>query len=789
MTSHRCRGLVRGGVVVLGLAWLALLAGAEPKSGAKEGVVYRADFEDRVGPEWSVSKTEVTPKGRRRFLGRLGNETVRLTLRDLPPHRFLRVSFELFIIASWDGAGKMGGADVWRLWVEGGPRLVDCTFAEYPAPDAGRQTFPDDYPGPRHERRTGAAEVATLGYVHQGGQTCHDGVYRLSFAFPHAAREVTFAFAGEGLQDPSDESWGLDNVRVEVLPGPRRLGEAQLAAHWKALHGDDPVAAFRARWALVAAGDQAADYLAARLRPPKLDEAEIRRLVAALDADRWADREAAAGKLRQLGQAAAPVLRESLKGKCGEEARSRIEALLAAARRVSMPGEQRAPYTRTLRLLEVIGSEAAIRALEELWRHGPAADVQAEALAAGRRVASRRMDGLAAEALAETRRLRFDAARGLYARAEVARLVGSPAEADAMGAAQKRVDALAAVYKGLAALTTRLEAHPDNRAVREQLIRTYVVELDSPGAAAKILDERCGEAWRRHVPLAARPVDEVETADLRRLALWYRGLYLAAGEAGKPAMRRRALGYYRAYVRRMRKAAAEAEADAAELEADPAAPVSGAAADLLGRARPKTQPVVGQWQRVGPALHVASGEMCRLPIPVAPIGDYELVADVLRKKATDKAEVNFMLPVAGTGVMLTLLGPEGTVQLQNVDGREQDLPPKGGVRLTNHTLHRLRVTVRRRGDDVELRASLDGRELMRWRGPPRSLALNPHWGVWHGEVIGLGAHQAEVEFHQLRLRMLTGRWKTVKLPDVPRGPLNPIFLRTGETVKILHIRR
>ncbi len=772
--------------MVLGLAWLAASTAAEPKAGTKGSVVYRADFEDRVGPEWSVSKAEVTPKGRRRFLGRFGNDTVRLTLKDLPPHRFLRVSFELFIIASWDGAGKMGGVDVWRLRVEGGPRLLDCTFAEYPAPDAGWQSFPDDYPGPQHERRTGAAEVATLGYVHQGGQVCHDGVYRLSFAIPHAAREVTFVFAAEGLQNLDDESWGLDNVRVEALPGPQRLGEPQLAAHWKALHGDDPVAAFRARWALVAAGDQAADFLAARLRPPKLDEAEVRRLVAALGADRWAEREAAAKKLRQLGQAAVPVLRESLKGKCGPEARSRIEALLAAVRRLSVPGEERAPYTRILRLLEAIGSEAAIRALAELRRHGPAADVQAEALAASRRVAARRIGELAAEAAAETRQLHFDAAKRLQARAEaLGRLVGSLAEAEAMAAAQQRVDGLAAVHRELGALKACLKADGDDRAARERLIRTYVVELDSPAAAAKYLDERCDETWRRNVPLAARPIDELETPDLRRLALWYRGLFHAAGKAGKPAMRRRTLGYYRAYVGRMRKAAAEAEADAAELEADPAAPGLGAAADLLGRARPKVQPVVGRWQRVGPALHVTSGEMCRLPIPVAPVGDYELVADVLRKKATDKAEVNFILPVAGTGVMLTLLGPEGTVQLQNVDGREQNLPAKGRPRLVNHTLHRLRVTVRRRGDDVELRAALDGKELMQWRGPPARLALNPHWGVWHAEVIGIGAHQAEVEFHQLRLRMLTGRWKSVKLPDVPGSPITPILWRTGETVKIL----
>ena len=48
-----------------------------------------------------------------------------------------------------------------------------------------------------------------------GSQEC-DAVYRLDFAFPHSGSTISVDFAASGTQGVSDESWGLDNVTVEV---------------------------------------------------------------------------------------------------------------------------------------------------------------------------------------------------------------------------------------------------------------------------------------------------------------------------------------------------------------------------------------------------------------------------------------------------------------------------------------------------------------------------------------------------------------------------------------------
>src|SRR6266542_3832283 len=79
---------------------------------AAAGVHYIADFEGAVGPEWSKSLVGQTPNGARKFLGRFGNETVTLSLTNLPAHTNIVLSFDLLVIQTWDGNA---GPDVWEV--------------------------------------------------------------------------------------------------------------------------------------------------------------------------------------------------------------------------------------------------------------------------------------------------------------------------------------------------------------------------------------------------------------------------------------------------------------------------------------------------------------------------------------------------------------------------------------------------------------------------------------------------------------------------------------------------
>lgn len=175
-------------------------------------VVYSNDFENSVaGPEWSKQATDITPVGERKFLGQFGNEGVRLRLSQLPPHTAVVLSFDLYVIRSWDGNG-LHGPDGWKLQILNGPRLLRTTFSNRGANNP--QAYPEPYPIGDHPAGTGAEEIDTLGYPIPHG----DSVYRLRFRFPHVDPSLAIIFSASGLQSLADESWGLDNVKVRVVP-------------------------------------------------------------------------------------------------------------------------------------------------------------------------------------------------------------------------------------------------------------------------------------------------------------------------------------------------------------------------------------------------------------------------------------------------------------------------------------------------------------------------------------------------------------------------------------------
>jgi hypothetical protein len=155
--------------------------------------VYINDFENPEDPllEWSNPATDITPEGGRRFLGQFGSDTVELTLTDLPPHTSVTVSFDLYIIQSWDGNDFDGDPDIWDMSVADGPTLLHTTFDNQPEDPEHRQAYPDAFPGGDHPAQTGAAEINTLGYTFFG-----DSVYQLSFTFSHSSSSLILDFSG-----------------------------------------------------------------------------------------------------------------------------------------------------------------------------------------------------------------------------------------------------------------------------------------------------------------------------------------------------------------------------------------------------------------------------------------------------------------------------------------------------------------------------------------------------------------------------------------------------------------
>ena len=203
----------RAGAVYIADAWNHTVRVASP------GILYAEDFESAIGPEWSATATSFTPTSGRRFLGEFGNQSATLTLSNLPPHTAVTVSCDVMVIRSWDGnsVGSVG-PDAWVLEVVGGGTILSTTFSNT---RFGLQAYPGARPGGEFYWQTGASEVGTLGYLFNNAAS--DAVYRVERAFAHTGGAVAIRFRGAGLQGLTDESWGLDNVRVAVTQAPGGL--------------------------------------------------------------------------------------------------------------------------------------------------------------------------------------------------------------------------------------------------------------------------------------------------------------------------------------------------------------------------------------------------------------------------------------------------------------------------------------------------------------------------------------------------------------------------------------
>ena len=141
------------------------------------------------------------------------------------------------------------------------------------------------------------------------------------------------------------------------------------------------------------------------------------------------------------------------------------------------------------------------------------------------------------------------AAKKLYSRAiVVAKYIQSPRASEIL-AKFKRANAVVAQQAKLKSLQAGLKKDPKNAAARKELIVLYVVGLDDPAEAARLLTGDIDEVTRTYVPLASKDTADLDEAICLELGDWYyRKLLENASIIGKPVVLQRAQGYYQRFL-------------------------------------------------------------------------------------------------------------------------------------------------------------------------------------------------------------------------------------------------
>jgi WD40 repeat protein len=209
--------------------------------------------------------------------------------------------------------------------------------------------------------------------------------------FKHIGAEVTcLTFSPDGrrlVSGLADSTLLIWDVATPALEKKSKLGAEAAAQAWTDLAGKDAPRAFRARWALVAAPETAVPLLQKRLQPVQpADSKRLRRLIANLDDKRFPVRQEAQRELEEIGELAAPALKQALAKKPSLELRQRIDRLLSKlGGPVTRPEMVRG--VRAVAVLEDVATPQARKLLQTLSQGAPEARLTQEAKAALTRLA------------------------------------------------------------------------------------------------------------------------------------------------------------------------------------------------------------------------------------------------------------------------------------------------------------------------------------------------------------------------------------------------------------------
>jgi WD40 repeat protein len=181
-----------------------------------------------------------------------------------------------------------------------------------------------------------------------------------------------------GLADSTLLFWDVGSRS----PQQKKLGAEDADKTWTDLAGKDGPRAFRARWTLGADPETAVALLTKHLKPIQpADSKHLQRLIAELDDKRFPVRQKAQKELEEIGELAAPALKQALAQKPSLELRQRIDRLLGKlGGPITRPEMMRA--VRAIAVLEDLATPQARKLLQTLSQGATEARLTQEARAA-----------------------------------------------------------------------------------------------------------------------------------------------------------------------------------------------------------------------------------------------------------------------------------------------------------------------------------------------------------------------------------------------------------------------
>lgn len=205
---------------------LLLLTGSCAKSTNSEIEVYSNDFESSNLN--NISYGTISSFNGSKVLGNYNNQMFELSLKDLPNHDLIDITFDLYIHDSWEGVQSLNdeenGPDIWQMLIDN-KLYINTTFANFdciPGNFCPPQSYPADYPTQSYNPKSGASRTDLPGFCSEAGKADGSTLYKIHKSISHSAATLTIRcldmLKQKYASDPKcDESWSVDNIKIKAI--------------------------------------------------------------------------------------------------------------------------------------------------------------------------------------------------------------------------------------------------------------------------------------------------------------------------------------------------------------------------------------------------------------------------------------------------------------------------------------------------------------------------------------------------------------------------------------------
>lgn len=211
---------------ILILCFLFLLFDSCAKNVESDTLVYNNDFE--TSSLVNITNGTISLFNGSKVLGNYNNGQFNLTITDLPVHKLVDISFDLYIHDSWEGnqsyQDNVSGPDLWQMTVDN-KIFIYTTFNNYEC-DSGNfcppQSYPANYPTASNNPKTGAFSTVLPGFCSWADQPIGTTLYKIHKRISHSDKTLVVQCLDKLIQnnvsDPKcDESWSVDNIKVRAV--------------------------------------------------------------------------------------------------------------------------------------------------------------------------------------------------------------------------------------------------------------------------------------------------------------------------------------------------------------------------------------------------------------------------------------------------------------------------------------------------------------------------------------------------------------------------------------------